>query len=90
MFKKKSSELITAVSLMSTMAQTRKQIQVEIETYTANKSSRSIAKLLQFTIDSSNPLRSVSILTAADRCAPYSVNICCVIGLVHIPDFKRP
>ena len=52
----------------------------QLNFYTANKSRRSTAELLQFTIDSSDPLRSVSILTAADRCAPYSGNICCVEG----------
>ena len=47
---------------------------------TANKSSGSTAESLQFTIDSSNPLGSVSILTIADRCAPYNpYNICYVL-----------
>ena len=35
---------------------------------------------LEFTIDSSDLLCSVSILTAADCCAPYSGNICCAVG----------
>ena len=46
--------------------------------YKQQKCSGSTAEPLQFTVDSSDPLRSVSLLTAAICCAPYSGNICCV------------